>query len=40
MTLVGALVHEVGLSEMATAKHIVFVVDDDVWMRESLTTLI
>ena len=25
---------------MATAKHIVFVVDDDVWMRESLTTLI
>jgi len=40
MTLVGAPVHEVGLSEMATAKHIVFVVDDDVWMRESLTTLI
>jgi len=40
MTLVGAPVHEVGRSEMATAKHIVFVVDDDVWMRESLTTLI
>ena len=40
MTLVGAPVHEAGLSEMATAKHIVFVVDDDVWMRESLTTLI
>lgn len=40
MTIVGTLVHEVGSSPMATAKPIVFVVDDDVWVRESLTTLI
>ena len=31
---------EVGSSPMASAKHIVFVVDDDVWVRESLETLI
>ena len=31
---------ELGSSPMATAKHIVFVVDDDVWVRESLETLI
>src|SRR5215472_16333604 len=36
----GSLGHEVGLSSMATAKPIVFVVDDDVWVRESLETLI
>lgn len=40
MTLVGTIVHDVGSSRMATAKHIVFVVDDDTWVRESLTTLI
>lgn len=40
MTLVGTLVHEVGSARMATAKPIVFVVDDDIWVRESLTTLI
>src|SRR6516225_4170502 len=32
--------HEVGSSPMATAKPIVFVVDDDAWVRESLETLI
>lgn len=32
--------HEVGSSPMATAKSIVFIVDDDVWVRESLETLI
>ena len=40
MTLAGTLGHEVGSSPMATAKHIVFVVDDDIWVRESLATLI
>jgi FixJ family two-component response regulator len=40
MTLAGSLGHEVGSSLMATAKPIVFVVDDDVWVRESLETLI
>ena len=32
--------HEVGSSPMATAKPIVFIVDDDAWVRESLETLI
>ena len=40
MTLAGTLGHEVGSSAMATAKPIVFVVDDDVWVRESLETLL
>ena len=40
MSLIGTLGHEVGSSPMATAKPIVFVVDDDVWIRESLRTLI
>ena len=40
MCLAGTLGHEVGSSPMATAKPIVFVVDDDVWVRESLETLI
>jgi FixJ family two-component response regulator len=35
-----ALVPEVGSSPMAPAKPIVFVVDDDAWVRESLETLI
>lgn len=40
MHLAGTLGHEMGSSPMATAKPIVFVVDDDVWVRESLETLI
>jgi FixJ family two-component response regulator len=40
MRLAGTLGHEMGSSPMATAKPIVFVVDDDVWVRESLETLI
>src|SRR5215469_3569164 len=40
MSLADTLGYEVGLSAMATAKPIVFVVDDDVWVRESLETLI
>jgi FixJ family two-component response regulator len=40
MILAGTLGHEVGSSPMATAKPIVFVVDDDVWIRESLQTLL
>ena len=40
MTLAGTLSHEVGSSLMATAKPIVFVVDDDVSVRESLELLI
>jgi|SRR5215469_6229782 len=40
MSLAGTFGHEVGSSPMATAKPIVFVVDDDVWVRESLKTLI
>jgi FixJ family two-component response regulator len=40
MTLAGTLGHEMGSSPMATPKPIVFVVDDDVWVRESLETLI
>jgi FixJ family two-component response regulator len=40
MSLIGTLGHEVGSSPMALAKPIVFVVDDDVWIRESLGTLI
>src|SRR5215469_12412073 len=32
--------HEVGSSPMATAKPIVFIVDDDAWVREALETLI
>jgi FixJ family two-component response regulator len=38
MTLACTL--EVGSSPMSTSKPIVFVVDDDVWVRESLETLI
>lgn len=38
--LAGTLGHEVETLPMATAKHIVFVVDDDMWVRESLATLI
>jgi FixJ family two-component response regulator len=34
------LVHGVGSSPMSTVKPIVFVVDDDTWVRESLETLI
>jgi FixJ family two-component response regulator len=40
MCLARTLGHEMGSSPMATAKPIVFVVDDDVWVRESLETLI
>jgi FixJ family two-component response regulator len=40
MILAGTVGHEVGSSPMATAKPIVFVVDDDVWIRESLQTLL
>jgi len=40
MRLAGTLGHEMGSSPMATAKPIVFVVDDDVWVRESLETLV
>jgi FixJ family two-component response regulator len=40
MFLPGTLGHEVESSPMATAKPIVFVVDDDVWIRESLQTLL
>ena len=40
MSLASTLGHEVGSSLMATAKPIVFVVDDDVCVRESLETLI
>jgi len=40
MILSGTLGHEVGSPPMATAKPIVFVVDDDVWIRESLQTLL
>ena len=40
MILSGALGYEVGSSPMATPKPIVFVVDDDVWIRESLQTLL
>jgi FixJ family two-component response regulator len=40
MSLAGTLGHEVGSSPMTTAKPIVFVVDDDAWVRESLETLI
>jgi FixJ family two-component response regulator len=40
MSLAGTLGHEVGSSPMATAKPIVFVVDDDVSVRESLELLI
>jgi FixJ family two-component response regulator len=40
MSLTGSLGHEVGSSPMATAKPIVFVVDDDAWVRESLELLI
>ena len=40
MCLAGTLGHEMGSLPMATAKPIVFVVDDDVWVRESLETLI
>jgi FixJ family two-component response regulator len=32
--------HELGSSPVATAKPIVFVVDDDLWIRESLDTLL
>jgi len=40
MALIGTLSPGVGLSPMATAKPIVFVVDDDVSVRESLELLI
>jgi len=40
MSSIGTLGHEVGSAPMATAKPIVFVVDDDAWVRESLETLI
>jgi FixJ family two-component response regulator len=40
MRLAGTLGHEPGSAPMATAKAIVFVVDDDPWVRESLETLI
>jgi len=40
MSLAGTLSHEVGSSLVATTKHIVFVVDDDVSVRESLELLI
>ena len=40
MILAGTLGNKVGSSPMATAKPIVFVVDDDVWIRESLQTLV
>src|SRR5262252_2446536 len=40
MSLAGMLGQEVGSSPMTTAKPIVFVVDDDVWVRDSLETLI
>ena len=40
MTSTGSLGHDVGSSPMATAKPIVFIIDDDVWVRESLETLI
>ena len=39
MILACTLGHEVGSSPMSTAKPIVFVVDDDIWVRESLETL-
>jgi FixJ family two-component response regulator len=40
MSRAGTLGHEVGSSPMATAKPIVFVVDDDISVRESLELLI
>jgi FixJ family two-component response regulator len=40
MSLAGTLRREVGSLSMAIAKPIVFVVDDDAWVRESLETLI
>jgi len=40
MSSTGTLGHEVGSAPMATVKPIVFVVDDDAWVRESLETLI
>jgi len=40
MTSAGTLGHQVGSSPMSTAKPIVFVIDDDIWVRESLETLI
>ena len=40
MNLASGLGHEMGSSQMATAKAIVFVVDDDVSVRESLELLI
>lgn len=40
MSSAGTLAQEVGFSPMATARPIVFVVDDDAWVRESLQTLI
>src|SRR5262250_1061955 len=40
MSFASTLGNEVGSSPVATAQPIVFVVDDDVWVRESLETLI
>src|SRR4051794_19100520 len=40
MSLASSLGRELGSIPMDTAKPIVFVVDDDVWIRESLETLL
>jgi len=40
MSLAGTLGHKVGSSSMTIVRPIVFVVDDDAWVRESLETLI
>jgi FixJ family two-component response regulator len=40
MNFASTLGNEVGSSPVATSKPIVFVVDDDAWVRESLETLI
>ena len=40
MSSAGTLGQEVGASPMGTARSIVYVVDDDEWVRESLETLI
>jgi FixJ family two-component response regulator len=40
MIFTGTLGHELGSLPMVTTKPMVFVVDDDVWVRESLETLI
>src|SRR4051794_30022454 len=40
MPLAGTFDRQVGSSPMSIPKPIVFVVDDDIWVRESLETLI